>query len=191
MRSDRWRRPDELCRAGGLPFDHTLARRIDDQPARHRRVACRQRNGAASCGPGGSRGPARGACRRLGRHRRRPRWRRDSIFRLASITKPITAAAVMMLVEDGRIALDEPVDKRLPDWRPRRSSVHPRARSTTLYRPPGRSPCSICSPAAREFLAEPLFEPLGMIDTGFEVPPPTYRFTRLLPARLGRRSRAR
>ena len=27
---------------------------------------------------------------------------RDSIFRLASITKPITAAAVMMLVEDGR-----------------------------------------------------------------------------------------
>lgn len=34
---------------------------------------------------------------------------RDSIFRIASITKPITAAAVMMLVEDGRIALDDPV----------------------------------------------------------------------------------
>jgi len=34
---------------------------------------------------------------------------RDSIFRLASITKPLTAAAVMMLVEDGRIALDDPV----------------------------------------------------------------------------------
>jgi len=33
---------------------------------------------------------------------------RDSIFRLASITKPLTAAAVMMLVEDGRIALDDP-----------------------------------------------------------------------------------
>jgi hypothetical protein len=30
---------------------------------------------------------------------------RDSIFRIASITKPITAAAVMMLVDDGRIAL--------------------------------------------------------------------------------------
>lgn len=28
---------------------------------------------------------------------------RDSIFRLASITKPITAAALMILVEDGRI----------------------------------------------------------------------------------------
>jgi CubicO group peptidase (beta-lactamase class C family) len=40
---------------------------------------------------------------------------RDSIFRLASITKPITAAAVMMLVEDGRIALDEPVGQWLPE----------------------------------------------------------------------------
>jgi CubicO group peptidase (beta-lactamase class C family) len=40
---------------------------------------------------------------------------RDSIFRIASITKPITAAAVMMLVEDGRIALTEPVEKWLPE----------------------------------------------------------------------------
>jgi CubicO group peptidase (beta-lactamase class C family) len=40
---------------------------------------------------------------------------RDSIFRLASITKPITAAAVMMLVDDGRIALDDPVDEWLPE----------------------------------------------------------------------------
>jgi CubicO group peptidase (beta-lactamase class C family) len=40
---------------------------------------------------------------------------RDSIFRIASITKPITAAAVMMLVEDGRIALDDPVDQWLPE----------------------------------------------------------------------------
>src|SRR6201996_2581942 len=39
----------------------------------------------------------------------------DSIFRLASITKPITAAAVMMLVEDGRIALADPVGRWLPE----------------------------------------------------------------------------
>src|SRR6476659_10852820 len=36
---------------------------------------------------------------------------RDSIFRIASITKPITATAVMMLVEDGRVALDDPVER--------------------------------------------------------------------------------
>ena len=40
---------------------------------------------------------------------------RDSIFRIASITKPITAAAVMLLVEDGRIALDDPVGRWLPE----------------------------------------------------------------------------
>jgi CubicO group peptidase (beta-lactamase class C family) len=40
---------------------------------------------------------------------------RDSIFRIASITKPITAAAVMMLVEDSRIALDDPVGQWLPE----------------------------------------------------------------------------
>ena len=40
---------------------------------------------------------------------------RDSIFRLAWITKPITAATVMMLVDDGRIALDSPVGRWLPE----------------------------------------------------------------------------
>ncbi|WP_405796264.1 serine hydrolase domain-containing protein [Streptomyces sp. NBC_01506] len=40
---------------------------------------------------------------------------RDSIFRIASLTKPIIAAAVMMLVEDRRIALDETVDRWLPE----------------------------------------------------------------------------
>ena len=41
--------------------------------------------------------------------------RRDTIFRIASMTKPILAAATMMLVEDGRLALDEPVDRLLPE----------------------------------------------------------------------------
>jgi CubicO group peptidase (beta-lactamase class C family) len=40
---------------------------------------------------------------------------RESIFRIASVTKPITAAALMMLVEDGRVALDSPVDEWLPE----------------------------------------------------------------------------
>jgi CubicO group peptidase (beta-lactamase class C family) len=40
---------------------------------------------------------------------------RDSIFRIASITKPITAAAVMMLVQDGQIALEDPVGHWLPE----------------------------------------------------------------------------
>lgn len=35
--------------------------------------------------------------------------RRDTIFRIASMTKPVTATAVMMLVEDSKLKLDEPV----------------------------------------------------------------------------------
>lgn len=40
---------------------------------------------------------------------------RDTIFGLASMTKPITAVAVMMLVEEGKLDLDAPVDRWLPE----------------------------------------------------------------------------
>lgn len=43
----------------------------------------------------------------------------NTIFRLASITKPIVTIAAMRLVEQGRIGLDDPVTKWLPDFRPR------------------------------------------------------------------------
>jgi CubicO group peptidase (beta-lactamase class C family) len=46
--------------------------------------------------------------------------RRDTIFRVASMTKPVTATAVMMLVEDGKLRLDEPVDRLLPELADRR-----------------------------------------------------------------------
>ncbi|PUA82432.1 serine hydrolase domain-containing protein [Nocardioides currus] len=41
--------------------------------------------------------------------------RRDSVFRAASITKPMIAAVTMMLVEDGRLVLDDPVGDLLPE----------------------------------------------------------------------------
>jgi CubicO group peptidase (beta-lactamase class C family) len=39
--------------------------------------------------------------------------RSDAIFRIASMTKPITSVAVMMLVEEGRLGLDDPVSRYL------------------------------------------------------------------------------
>ena len=44
-----------------------------------------------------------------------PPTRRDTIFRIASMTKPITAAAAMILVEECRLRLDDPVDNWLPE----------------------------------------------------------------------------
>jgi CubicO group peptidase (beta-lactamase class C family) len=40
---------------------------------------------------------------------------RDTIFRIASMTKPITAAAAMILVDESKIRLDDPVDGLLPE----------------------------------------------------------------------------
>lgn len=40
----------------------------------------------------------------------------DSLFRIYSMTKPVTSVAFMMLVEEGKVALDEPVAKYIPAW---------------------------------------------------------------------------
>ena len=46
--------------------------------------------------------------------------RRDTIFRIASLTKPITATAAMILIEECRLRLDDPVDDLLPELADRR-----------------------------------------------------------------------
>lgn len=48
--------------------------------------------------------------------KRKP-MREDSIFWIASMTKAITGAAVMMLVDEGKIDLDAPVEKYLPEFK--------------------------------------------------------------------------
>jgi len=70
--------------------------------------------------------------------------RTDDIFALASMTKPIAAAAVLMLVEDGRVLLSDPLEKFLPAFRDRKVAVAktdapggyelvPAARSITIH----------------------------------------------------------
>jgi CubicO group peptidase (beta-lactamase class C family) len=46
--------------------------------------------------------------------------RRDTIFRIASVTKPVTAVAAMILVEEAKLRLDDPVDQWLPELSNRR-----------------------------------------------------------------------
>jgi CubicO group peptidase (beta-lactamase class C family) len=48
--------------------------------------------------------------------RQRP-VRDDTIFRIYSMTKPLTSIAFMMLVEEGAVALDDPVHRFIPQWR--------------------------------------------------------------------------
>ena len=168
----------------------------------------------------------------------------DSIFRIASLTKPITAVAVMMLVEDGLICLDDPIarwlpelaaprvvrapdapiedtvaarrpitvfdlltfragygfgeDFSLPALQPMFTDLHQGAPSSDVLAPdewistlaripmlhqPGQTwlynTCSdiqgvliarVAGTSLPQFLAERIFEPLGMSDTGFAFP---------------------
>jgi len=41
----------------------------------------------------------------------------DSLFWIALQSKPITAAALMMLVDEGRVNVEDPVEKYLPEFR--------------------------------------------------------------------------
>ncbi len=45
---------------------------------------------------------------------------RNTLFRIASLTKPLSGAAAMLLVEEGKLRLDEPVDRLLPELANRR-----------------------------------------------------------------------
>src|SRR4051812_20716330 len=45
---------------------------------------------------------------------------KDELFWIASMTKPMTAAALMMLVDEGKVNLADPVEKYLPDYKGQR-----------------------------------------------------------------------
>src|SRR5437763_10419420 len=54
-------------------------------------------------------------CGQIDLERGRP-MREDAIFRIYSMSKPITAVALMMLVEEGLIGLDDLVETHIPQW---------------------------------------------------------------------------
>src|SRR6202451_3121079 len=60
----------------------------------------------------------------------------DTIFRIYSMTKPLTSVAFMMLIEEGRVALDEPVHKYIPEWK--NLGVFVAGTGPFLTRPPTR-----------------------------------------------------
>jgi CubicO group peptidase (beta-lactamase class C family) len=177
--------------------------------------------------------------------------RADAIFRIASITKPVTAVAAMMLVEEGKLDLAAPVYQYLPEFKDMMVAVErkdPVTGATELKREPQKRPMTVEDllrhtaglvlrredakaieggvgpdknladyvsalaklPLAHQpgevsaysgwsfdvlgrvievasgqpldrFLENRLFKPLGMVDTGFGVPPE--KLSRLIDAR--------
>ena len=49
--------------------------------------------------------------------------RKDTIFQIMSMTKPVTAIGIMMLAEQGKLALRDPVEQYLPEFHGLRASL--------------------------------------------------------------------
>jgi len=49
--------------------------------------------------------------------------RKDTIFRMASSTKPVTGVAILMLIEEGKVALTDPASKFIPEFRGQKVAV--------------------------------------------------------------------
>jgi len=87
---------------------------------------------------------------------RKVAMRDDTIFRIYSMTKPITTVAFMMLFEEGRVALDEPVHKYIPEWKNLGVFVA------------GSSPAFLTRPPARPMLIVDLLRHTSGLTYGFQ-----------------------
>ncbi|MES2598799.1 MAG: serine hydrolase domain-containing protein [Verrucomicrobiota bacterium] len=60
---------------------------------------------------------------------------KGSLFWIASMTKPVTALGIMMLVEEGKLSIDDPVSKHLPEFRNQMLIKDKSAEQTVLAKP--------------------------------------------------------
>ena len=93
--------------------------------------------------------------------RRKP-MREDAIFRIYSMSKPITAVALMMLVEEGLIGLDDAVHSHIPAWK-----------DLGVY---ASGVPSLLPDAATGYLTTPLLRPMKVIDLATHTSGLTYGF---------------
>lgn len=92
---------------------------------------------------------------------------KDALFALASMTKPVTAVAVLMLMEEGRLVLSDPVSKFIPEFKNPKVAVwnapnDPRGAGLRLV------------PASREITIRDLLTHTAGLANGFEGPAGDY-----------------
>ena len=64
--------------------------------------------------------------------RKKP-MRADTIFDVRSVTKPVTAIGIMVLMEEGKLSLNEPIEKYLPEFKAARETQDSSNRITILH----------------------------------------------------------
>src|SRR5215471_5145079 len=88
--------------------------------------------------------------------------REDAIFRIYSMSKPITAVALMMLVEEGLIGLDDAVHSHIPAWK-----------NLGVY---ASGMPSLLSDAPPGFITTPTLRPMKVVDLATHTSGLTYGF---------------
>jgi CubicO group peptidase (beta-lactamase class C family) len=88
--------------------------------------------------------------------------REDAIFRIYSMSKPITAVALMMLVEEGLIGLDDPVQTHIPAWQ-----------DLAVY---SSGMPSLLADAPPSYLTTPALRPMKIVDLATHTSGLTYGF---------------
>jgi CubicO group peptidase (beta-lactamase class C family) len=102
-----------------------------------------------------------GMCGHMDIERGKP-MREDAIFRIYSMSKPITAVALMMLVEEGLIGLDDLVHTHIPAWK-----------NLGVY---ASGMPSLLADAPPSFITTPMLRPMKVIDLATHTSGLTYGF---------------
>ncbi len=102
-----------------------------------------------------------GMCGHMDLERGKP-MREDAIFRIYSMSKPITAVALMMLVEEGLIGLDDAVHTHIPAWK-----------DLAVY---ASGMPSLLTDAPPSFLTTPVLRPMKVIELATHTSGLTYGF---------------
>jgi CubicO group peptidase (beta-lactamase class C family) len=102
-----------------------------------------------------------GLCGQMDLERGKP-MREDAIFRIYSMSKPITAVALMMLVEEGLIGLDDFVHTHIPEWK-----------DLAVY---ASGMPSLLADAPPSYLTTPVERPMKVVDLATHTSGLTYGF---------------
>src|ERR1035438_6047440 len=91
----------------------------------------------------------------------------DALFWLASMTKPMTAVSILMLLEEGKQVLNDPISKFIPEYR------NPRVAVWNLPNDPAGAGLKLV-PAVREITIQDLLTHTSGLANGFEGPAGDY-----------------
>ncbi len=80
---------------------------------------------------------------------------KDTIFQIMSMTKPVTAIGIMMLAEQGKLALRDPVEQYLPEFHDLRVATTLVRTPNALVSPTTPSLSATCLPTPRVFRTTP------------------------------------